>query len=294
MVMCCLIPVLGRAENIAVTFDDLPLNGGLAPHTTRVDVADTVLAVLKKYRVPQVYGFVNAGELEDNPDAAAALQRWIAGGQRVGNHTYSHADLNAVTADGFLQDIRLDEPVLELLGGGDTWRWFRYPYLHEGDSQDKRREVRTWLRGHGYRIAQVTVSYHDYLWNDAYARCSSTADAHSIDWLRSSYLAAASQTLDFDRRISEAVFGHDISQVLLLHLGAFSGRILPDLFDLLRRKGFTLVTLEAAQRDPAYDFDPDAGSRDGGTLLEQGLQARSFQSPQAPQIPLQQLDAICR
>src|ERR1035438_6213969 len=58
--MCFLIPILGRAENVAVTFDDLPLNGELASNTTRVSVAKDVLAVLKKYRAPLIYGFVNA------------------------------------------------------------------------------------------------------------------------------------------------------------------------------------------------------------------------------------------
>lgn len=292
--MCFLIPILGRAENVAVTFDDLPLNGELAANTTRVSVAKDVLAVLKKYRAPPIYGFVNAKRLEGNSDAAAALKLWIAGGQRVGNHTYSHSDLNLATVDGFIQEVSENEPVLELLDNGDTWRWFRYPYLREGDSLEKRRAVRAQLRERGYRIAQVTLDYKDYLWNSAYTRCISRGDSKSIAWLRSSYLTTASQYLDVDRQIAKTVFGREISHVLLLHLGAFSSRILPDLFDLLRQKGFNLVTLEEAQLDPAYDSDPDTASRDGGTLLEQWMHARSLTYPDVPTAPYKELEAICQ
>jgi hypothetical protein len=82
--------------------------------------------------------------------------------------------------------------------------------------------------------------------------------------------------------------------VLLLHLGAFSSRILPDLFDLLRQKGFKLVTLEQAQQDPAYDADPDTASRDGGTLLDQWMHARALRYPDVPTKPYKALETICR
>ena len=164
-------PQAGHAESVAITFDDLPLNGTLAPNTTRLGIVKDVLAVLKKSAVPQVYGFVNAQKLEGNADGALALKLWIEGGQRVGNHTYSHSDLTKQPAESFLIDVRQNEPALELLDQGETWRWFRYPYLHEGESVRKRRAVRSQLLASGYRIAQVTLDYEDYLWNSAYARC---------------------------------------------------------------------------------------------------------------------------
>jgi peptidoglycan-N-acetylglucosamine deacetylase len=282
------------AENVAITFDDLPLNGTLAPNMTRAGIVKDVLGILERYRAPQVYGFVNARRFEGSMDGAQALKLWVAGGERVGNHTYSHADLNDESAESFLQDVRRDEPVLELLASSDTWHWLRYPYLHEGDTLRKRRAVRAQLRERGYRIAQVTLDYEDYLWNSPYARCVSRDDAKSIAWLRSSYLSIASQYLDADRLMAKTVFGRDISHVLLLHLGAFSGSILPDLLDLLRQKGFTLVTLEEAQKDPVYDSDPDAARKHGGTLLEQWLDARALKHPYVPAKPETELEALCQ
>jgi peptidoglycan/xylan/chitin deacetylase (PgdA/CDA1 family) len=81
------------AQKVAITFDDLPLNGDLPPNMTRVEVTQSTLAVLKKRHAPAAYGFVNAKKLEGNADAAEALKLWAAA-EPVGSHTYDHMDLN--------------------------------------------------------------------------------------------------------------------------------------------------------------------------------------------------------
>lgn len=282
------------AQKVAITFDDLPLNGELPPGVTRVQIARDAVALLKARHAPPAYGFINAKKLEGNPDAAEALQLWT-GAEPFGSHTYSHMDLNANSAEAFEREIDEDEPALELLAGKDgNWHWLRYPFLREGDTVEKRRAVRAYLQARGYRIAQVTLDWEDYLWNTPYARCVAKNDAQSIAWLRSSYLDIASNYLDLGREMATLVYGHDINHVLLLHLGAFSSTILPDVFDLLAKKGFTPVTLEEAERDPVYEGDPDAGSKYGGTLLEQWMDARKIPYPPAAKKPYKQLAEICK
>jgi len=288
------LPLSASAEDVAITFDDLPLNGVLPPNTTRTQIVQRVVTILKQHQVPPVYGFVNAKRLEGIQDGAEALKAWVAAGEHVGNHSYSHPDLNAESGELFLSDVYLNEPVLELLSKGDEWRWFRYPFLHEGDTLDKRRSVRAGLRGRGYRIAQVTLDYEDYLWNSPYARCSGKADSASIRWLRSTYLMMAAAYIDASQRTARLVFGRDISHVLLLHLGAFSESILPDVLALLQQKRLRLVTLEEAQKDPAYQSDPDAPSSYGGTLLEQWMAARRMKYPAVPPKPYKELENVCR
>jgi hypothetical protein len=39
----------------------------------------------------------------------------------------------------------------------DNWHWFRYPYLNEGDTLEKHREVRSWLKANHFQIAEVTI-----------------------------------------------------------------------------------------------------------------------------------------
>jgi peptidoglycan-N-acetylglucosamine deacetylase len=282
------------AQKVAITFDDLPLNGLLPPGVTRVDIARDTLAVLKARHVPPAYGFINAKKLEGEPDGAEALQLWAAA-EPVGNHTYSHLDLNANPAEAFEREIDENEPALELLTAKDAdWHWLRYPFLREGDTLEKRRAVREYVKAHHYRIAQVTLDWEDYMWNTAYARCVAKNDARSIAWLKSSYLQTASAYLDLGREMAKLVYGHDINHVLLLHLGAFSSTILPDALDLLEKKGFTLVTLQEAESDPAYESDPDAGSKYGGTLLDQWMDARQIKYPPGTEKPYKEVQGICQ
>ncbi len=162
----CLIVVfilvsVSVGQKVAITFDDLPLNGDLPPGVTRVQIARDTLALLRKRHVPAAYGFVNAKKLEGNPDAAEALKVWAAA-EPVGNHTYSHMDLNENPAEAFEREIEQDEPALELLAApGANWHWLRYPFLREGDTVEKRRAVRAYLQAHGYRVAQVTLDWED-------------------------------------------------------------------------------------------------------------------------------------
>ena len=273
--------------------DDLPLNGSLPPGVTRVETTRNVLAILKKRHVPPVYGFINAKKLQGNPDGAEALKLWAAA-EPVGNHTYSHMDLEQNSAEAFEREIEEDEPALELLDARDNWHWLRYPYLREGDTVEKRRAVRAYLKARGYRIAQVTLDWEDYLWNTAYARCVAKNDSKSIEWLRSSYLNTASEFLDLGREQAKLIYGHEISYVLLMHLGAFSSTILPEALDLLKKKGFKLVTLEEAEKDAVYEGDPDVGLHDAGTLLDQWMQVKQIKYPVHPEKPYKEIEVVCQ
>jgi peptidoglycan-N-acetylglucosamine deacetylase len=288
---------------VALTFDDLPLNGALPPGVTHTDIARDTLAVFRKHRIPPAYGFINAVKLERSPDGAQALALWAAAGHPLANHTYTHLDLSSNSAADFQREVLRNEPVLELLmpdsakekRGGSDWRWFRYPYLHEGDTVEKRRAVRAFLAQNGYRIAQTTLDWEDYLWNGAHARCVAKGDRDAIAWLRSSYIEEAREWMRFQRESARTVFGRDIHHVALLHLGSFSATILPDLFALLDAEGYDIVTLEEAQGDPVYAEDPDIGDARGGTHTELMMMRKGIRWPaNSPTKPRERLSALCR
>ena len=44
----------------------------------------------------------------------------------------------------------------------DDWHWFRYPYLHEGDTLEKRHAVIKYLQEYNYKVAEVTLDFEDY------------------------------------------------------------------------------------------------------------------------------------
>jgi peptidoglycan/xylan/chitin deacetylase (PgdA/CDA1 family) len=286
-------PAQERAQ-VAITVDDLPSHGDLPSTMKRSDVAKSMIATFKAKGVPAVYGFVNAKNIAGDEDKTDVLKIWVDAGFPLGNHTFSHIDINAATPEAFEAEIAANEPTLQALMGSKDWHWFRYPFLHEGDTLEKRHAVRTYLQEHGYKVAQVTLDFGDYAWNVPYARCAEKHDTQAMEWLKSSYLATAADSFALDRKLSAMLFGRDIKYVLLMHIGGFDSVMLPELLDLMKKEGFDFVTLPDAEKDPAYESDPDAPLLHGGTLLEQLIESKHMKYPPAPERPMQKLDAICR
>jgi len=282
------------AQEVALTFDDLPAHSTLPPNLSRVDIAKIIISDLQSAHAPKTYRFVNAGKLENVPADIDVLKMWRAAGFPLGSHTYSHMSLTANSAEAFEEDIRKNEPVLESLMAGDDWHSFRYPFLWEGDTFEKRRAIRAYLTANGYRVAQVTLDFEDYAWNDPYARCVVKNDAAAIERLKALYISTAVEYIRLGQTMAKLIYGRDIKHVLLLHLGGFETVMLPQLLTYLHSRGFSLVTLEEAETDSAYQSDPNVASQFGGTPLEQMMNATHLKIPPHMEKPFKELEAICR
>jgi peptidoglycan/xylan/chitin deacetylase (PgdA/CDA1 family) len=179
-------------------------------------------------------------------------------------------------------------------GPSDDWHWFRYPYLSEGDTLAKRREVRTWLKENHYKVAEVTMDFEDWAWNDPYTRCTAKSDTAGLKQLHDIYLSTADEFISYYRAMSKAVYGRDIPLILLMHVGAFDAQMLPELLNLYRNRGFTFVTLPEAAADPIYAEDSDIAYTNGDTLTEQIAFKRGIPRPNFPNKPTALLQSVCR
>jgi peptidoglycan/xylan/chitin deacetylase (PgdA/CDA1 family) len=271
-----------HAQHIAITFDDLPAHGPLPPHETRIEVARKVIRALKAERIPTTYGFVNGVRVQEDPSTGAVLAAWRSAGFPLGNHTWSHVNLNQVSLQQYEDEIAKDEPLLKLQMDGGDWHWFRYPYLAEGDTPEKKMGVRVYLAQHGYKIAGVTMSFADYNWNEPYARCMAKHDVRAVAGLERGYLQAARQSITYYRNLSQILYGHDIPYVLLMHIGAFDARMLPRLLELYKSKGFVFVSLQDAEQDPFYKYDTDPKLLPGPDMLEQAMAQKHWALPSHP------------
>jgi hypothetical protein len=107
-------------------------------------------------------------------------------------------------------------------------------------------------------------------------------------------LAGAADSLIQGQELSKLVYGRDIKHVMLLHIGGFETVMLPQLLDLLKQRGFKLITLQEAENDPAYATDADLPGDWGGTFLDQMLRAKHLTNPKQLENHLAKLDALCR
>ena len=281
------------APQIAFTFDDLPAHGSLPVGTTRLEIANKIIAALRAAHVPDVYGFVNAADLEKHPDDIEVLKAWRAAEFPLGNHGWSHMNLNQHMAQDWEADVLRDEPTIERLMKGADWHWFRYPFLAEGDTPEKRAGVRKFFLQHGYRIADVTMSFGDYRWTEPYARCKAKWDAQAIETLKQTYLEAADKSIDYYRELSQRLYGHDIPYVLLMHIGALDAEMLPRLLDLYKSRGFEFVTLQQAESDEFYRTSTDLSLPPAPDMLEGVAGERHIPMPPQPQLSVEP-ESICK
>lgn len=272
----------GAAEatgpTLALTFDDLPAHGPLPQGGDRLVIADTIIAALARHHAP-AFGFVNGGFDVDDANSPKVLAHWRAAGLPLGNHTFDHRNLAQNSAASFLEQVEKNEATIAPLMAGQDWKWFRYPFLSEGDTPEKRDAVRSWLGAHGYKAAAVTMSFGDYAWNDAYARCVAKGDARAIDGLERSYLAAARSEAERQIALSRAALGRDVPQVLLMHLGAFDARIIERLLTLYEQLGLRFVPLAETAQDSFYTAAADLTKPGPTPTLESAAAARSVAVP---------------
>ena len=283
---------------MAITFDDLPIHGQLPKNGSRVEVSKSILATLKQFKVPEVYGFINAGKVEKDPASLEVLNLWINSGYPLGNHTYSHKSLNKISAEDFINEIHTNEKLLSEIGKKFDWHYFRYPFLHEGDTLGKRNAIRSYLKKNDYKIAQVTDDFEDWAWNEPYARCSDKKDLRSIESLKSGYMKFAMERFERYKIISAKVFDHPISHILLLHIGAFDAVMLPALLKAYQDKGVQFIPLSEAVKDPIYREDPGIYGKDDDfpfqVLQARGLTAKTIGLPIGQAFPGKELNSFCR
>lgn len=287
-------PARVRAEpapEIAFTFDDLPAHASLPNDTTRVEIAARIIAALKAAHAPAT-GFVNGVQTEREPASAPVLKLWRDAGFPLGNHGWSHANLDRISDAQFAEELARNEPLLQSLMGRADWHWFRYPFLAEASADPARRaRIRKLLADKGYKVAPVTMGFDDWAYNDAYARCVAKGDQAAIGKMEAAWLEGAEASIARYRAMAHSLYGHDIPYVILMHLGAFDARLMPQLLDLYRRHGFRFVSLEEATRDPYYKAEVNPALPPDPQGLEGAMNARGLPVPAGYQRP--PLDSFC-
>ena len=239
------------ALTVALTFDDMP---GVALPTTEGCNAlhwnQKLLATLKRHQAPAL-GLVNTGKA---CDLQPVLNAWLDAGHDLGNHTYSHRDLNAMPVADYEQDIiRGESPLRQLLAAhGKTLRYFRYPMLHTGTTLQTRDAIAAFLRERHYINAVVTLDNSDWVFANAYARALDRNDAAFAERVAKAYVPYMESTLTFLEKRTREVVGRPIAHILLLHMNALNADMLDDLLRMFERRGYRFITVDEALRDPAY------------------------------------------
>jgi peptidoglycan/xylan/chitin deacetylase (PgdA/CDA1 family) len=251
----------GHGRQVAITIDDLPRGGDGGPYdlaTVRA-MTEELLRPFREQRIP-VIGFVNAGRhVHDCAELREILNLWLDAGANLGNHSYSHVDINQVSLDAYIADIVRGEPAIRaaLEARGKKLKFYRHPYLHTGKTAEDKQRLQAFLDQRGYLVAPVTLDDGDYEFAALYS------NPEFRERVRRGYIPYMESVVAFFELRSVEVTGHEISQVLLIHASQLNADLMPELLEMFRRRGYTFVTLDQALRDPAYQL-PESYVGQGG------------------------------
>jgi peptidoglycan/xylan/chitin deacetylase (PgdA/CDA1 family) len=187
----------------------------------------------------------------------------------LGNHSYAHIGFDEATLADYEADLlrgeRITRPLLAARGASLTW--YRHPFNQTGPDREAKARFESFAREHGYRIAPFTVEVTDYLFSPMYEQALGAGDQKRADAVMAAYLQFVDTKVRWAEDFSVETFGHEIAQVLLLHVNRINADAMPELLRRLRARDYAFVPLDKAVQDPVYATPDEYVGRNGPSWL---------------------------
>ena len=148
------LPCFAENKQIALTIDDLPFVGNKKNFHLNL-----ILSTLKEQDVPAT-GFIVAGDIDRSN--WPMLKKFREAGFGLGNHTVSHANLNKLSTEAYIEEIELADALLRPVLTEP--KYFRFPFLATSSGQKKEKVLHYLLANH-YQVAPITIDSKDFLFN---------------------------------------------------------------------------------------------------------------------------------
>jgi peptidoglycan-N-acetylglucosamine deacetylase len=191
----------------------------------------------------------------DQAEGSKLVASWDQAGHLIGNHSYSHLFYGGRTSySDFAVDFLKNEKIIAPYH--NRTNLFRYPFLKEGDTAEKRDQFRALLKERGYRVGHVTIDASDWYiserWIDQLAKKPNT----SIDAYRDFLIAHLLDRAAFYRQLALDVVGRDIRHTILMHFNALNAFVLPDVMKAFEGAGWQWIDASLAFEDPVFRSQP--------------------------------------
>jgi peptidoglycan/xylan/chitin deacetylase (PgdA/CDA1 family) len=240
------------AQEIAITFDDAPLGDGAI--YTGMQRASRIIAALKKHEVKQAAFFVVTSQI--NTAGLQRLKMYSDAGHLIANHSHSHNWIAVMGTANYIRDIQRADSILK----STTFPykpWYRYPFLDEGRTKTSRDSIRAALAALSLMNAYITIDNYDWYINGVVSKAIKSNAKINYGELKNVYLEHVWNSIQFYDNIGRQVLGRSPKHVLLLHENDLAALFLGDLIQLLKDKGWKIISPEEAYADPIAKEAPD-------------------------------------
>lgn len=129
---------------------------------------------------------------------------------------------------------------------------FRFPYLKEGESSQKRDELRSFLSTHGYSNGHVTIDASDWYINMRLLEKIKSGEKVDYNKYRDFYLKHLWDRSQYYSDLARKNLGRDVKHTILLHHNLTTALFLGDLIKMYEAKGWKVIDADKAFSDPIY------------------------------------------
>lgn len=253
-ILFCFLAISAFAQKqMAITIDD-PTTAE-TPKLNWRERDSMILKTLDKHKI-KVALFV-CGMRVDSPGGKILLNNWDSKNHLICNHSYSHLYFNSKlkTSASFIADFKKGDSIIRQYK--NYTHLFRFPYLKEGNTSEKRDSVRVALKIEGYKNGHVTIDASDwYIDAQITAEIIKNKNADLTPY-KEYYIKHILDRANYYDSLAHLAFRRDIKHTLLIHHSLLNALFLDDLLTALKGNGWKLVDAEKAYRDDVFLNQPN-------------------------------------
>lgn len=245
--------VVKAKPKISFTFDDGQTN----------DIGEYKLEIwnqllldnLKKHNLKVI--LFSSGANKSSEKGRYVLTSWNNEGHLISNHSFTHPNFNSknTSLDTFKNELTQNDSIIKKYS--NYFPYFRFPYLKEGDTNEKIEGFRAFMTEQGYKNGHVSIDGSDWY-----------IDSRLIKRLKEDPKADISGFRDYykDHLLNRAVFydslayqltNRRIKHVLLLHHNLAAALFLDDLIKHFKNNGWEVIDADKAYEDKIYNEVPN-------------------------------------
>jgi peptidoglycan-N-acetylglucosamine deacetylase len=250
--MMSLFGLSAHAKEIAISIDDVPVVETYL-YKDHLERAKKLIESVKKLKIPKPVVFCNTDRLNEE-DRRAHIQLYSDAGFILGNHTQSHKKISAIGVDAYIEEIKEADSVLK--GYKNSVKWFRYPYLDRGETQEIHDKIKKELQAMKYKIGYVTACNANWkIWTALIAAMKEKKKV-DIAKLKTLFVESTMDAVDYYDKLAVTVLGRSPRQVLLMH--EFDTEVLgfEDVIMELQKRGWKIISPVKAYQDPVAKAEP--------------------------------------
>jgi len=255
-------------RKVAIGFVSIPpLDRSSDPPKDSDATARLLIAKLQQHKIPAI-GFLTGSSISDGekfyPVRANIARLWRDAGFEIGIGGFKHLPFSEQPLAAYIDNVEKNERVAKQLLGEKNLplRYFSYPYL-DTRKNDEHIKFEDWLRVQGLTSVKYTIDNNEWMYSYAYDVARMDNDVNTMKEVREAFLNYMTKMFDHYEAYSDETFGRDIPQTMVLTPSRLITDSADDLFGMIRKRGYSFVSMDTALADDAFKT-PETYEGDNG------------------------------